>query len=182
MRGKVARAISRDDRAADRAVFKRARLLDPPANVRVRGDRPSLSFISSAIQSAWRALTAMLLGAGLAACATTGSPGSYMGIDLTSPAPASSVAAELKSLARRAQAGDKHAQLELGIRFEEGNGVERDLKRAKGLYRAAATDSGGTIWVYSPPVGNSPGRTIPINKGPKQLGLAKAKERLEGLE
>lgn len=87
----------------------------------------------------------------------------------------------LSTLARLASGGDKHAQLELGIRFEEGRGVERDLKKAKKLYGKAASGSGGQIWVYSPPVGNSPGRVIPLDTGPKQFGLAEAKRRLERL-
>ncbi len=83
---------------------------------------------------------------------------------------------ELGSLAQRASTGDKHAQLELGIRFEEGRGVERDLKKARKLYGKAASDSGGTIWVYSPPVGNSPGRVIPLNTDPKFNGLTEIKK------
>ncbi|HEY0029048.1 MAG TPA: hypothetical protein VGC35_14380 [Allosphingosinicella sp.] len=45
----------------------------------------------------------------------------------------------LEQLARRARAGDKQAQLELGVRYEEGTGVARDLKRARDLYFDAAT-------------------------------------------
>ncbi|WP_173205316.1 SEL1-like repeat protein [Sphingopyxis sp. BSNA05] len=89
----------------------------------------------------------------------------------------------LTALASEAQGGSKQAQLELGIRFEEGRGVERDIDKARKLYGSAASDSGGTIWVYSPPVGNgTSGRTIPVNTGPKRSGLAEAKRRLEGLE
>jgi hypothetical protein len=92
-------------------------------------------------------------------------------------------AGEMRTLARRAQAGDKHAQLELGIRYEEGRGVERDLGRARKFYRAAASDSGGTKWIYSPSVGNgSKGRVIPVHTGPAQAGLTEAKVRLERLE
>jgi len=124
-------------------------------------------------------LCALLPALALAGCAA---PSSYMGIDVG----ATSVAAErpdLQSLASRARAGDKQAQLELGIRFEEGRGVERDLKKARKLYAKAAASSGGRIWVYSPPVGNgTSGRVIPVNAGPRQHGLAEAKRRLEGLE
>jgi len=130
--------------------------------------------------------------AALSACAA---PTSYMGIDFAS-ASAGVEQAEIGSLARRAQAGDKQAQLELGIRFEErwraavrgtdgkpSRGVERDLNKARKLYAKAASNSGGTIWVYSPPVGNgTKGRTIPVNTGPKQVGLAEAKRRLERVE
>ena len=36
---------------------------------------------------------------------------------------------------------NKHAQLELGKRYEEGRGVAADLNKARKLYRAAARDS-----------------------------------------
>tara|TARA_R110002124_G_scaffold68699_5_gene185550 strand:+ start:1378 stop:2067 length:690 start_codon:yes stop_codon:yes gene_type:complete len=89
----------------------------------------------------------------------------------------------LTALASEAQRGSKEAQLELGIRFEEGKGVERDLGKARKLYAQAASDSGGTIWVYSPAVGNgTKGRTIPVNTGPKRSGLVEAKLRLEEVE
>ena len=39
----------------------------------------------------------------------------------------------VQALAARASAGDKQAQLDLGIRFEEGSGVARDLDTAKKL-------------------------------------------------
>ncbi|MEO1046352.1 MAG: hypothetical protein AAFX04_12995 [Pseudomonadota bacterium] len=89
----------------------------------------------------------------------------------------------LPDLARAAMGGDKWAQLELGIRFEEGIGVARDVKKARSLYAKAATDSGGTIWVYSPPVGNGTrGQVIPVDTGPKRYGLAAAKRRLKNLD
>lgn len=72
----------------------------------------------------------------LAACA----PSSYAGISFA----AGSAPAELQSLARRAEAGDKQAQLELGIAYEEGRGVAVDLGRARDLYFDAATDEGET--------------------------------------
>ncbi|HEX5537713.1 MAG TPA: hypothetical protein VFX27_11010, partial [Sphingobium sp.] len=85
---------------------------------------------------------ALVLGAILLAapaCATS----SYMGISMN-PGEASP---EVQALAQRAQRGDKQAQLDLGIRFEEGNGVPQDKARAVKLYRQATSDSGGTIWV-----------------------------------
>ncbi|MEP2734977.1 MAG: hypothetical protein ABJP34_01670 [Erythrobacter sp.] len=86
-------------------------------------------------------------------------------------------------LARMASDGMKNAQLELGIRFEEGIGVERDLGKAKTMYAKAASDSGGTMWIYQPPVGNgTTGQTVPINMGPKIYGLVEAKRRLEALD
>ena len=96
--------------------------------------------------------------------------------------PSSFEAMDLSSLAGLASTGSKHAQLELGIRFEEGIGMIPDLKKAHKLYGLAASNSGGTIWVYSPPVGNgTTGRVIPINTGPVRPGLPEAKRRLEEL-
>jgi hypothetical protein len=111
----------------------------------------------------------------ISSCATN----NYMGVPLT----AGAADPELQELASRAQAGDKHAQLELGIAFEEGRGVPRELKTAEKLYRLAARDSGGTMWVYSPPVGNgASGRVIPLRRGPRQAGLTEAQARLEALD
>tara|TARA_R110001606_G_scaffold12369_2_gene54056 strand:+ start:25266 stop:25559 length:294 start_codon:yes stop_codon:yes gene_type:complete len=75
------------------------------------------------------------------------------------------------ALASEAQRGSRKAQLELGIRFEEGRGVERDLNKARKVYAKAASHCGGTIWVYSPPVGNgTKGRAIAVNTGPEWFG------------
>jgi hypothetical protein len=111
----------------------------------------------------------------LAGCASS----SYMGIGFAPGA----AAQDLQGLAQRAQAGDKQAQLDLGIAYEEGLGVERNLHIAKSLYRKAASESGGTIWVYTPPVGNgTSGRVMPVNLGVKQGGLAEASRRLDALK
>lgn len=78
----------------------------------------------------------------LSACAS-----SYAGIPLA----AGTADPELQSLARRAQAGDAKAQLELGIRYEEGRGVPADRSRARRLYFAAASESSGKrISIYLP--------------------------------
>lgn len=82
----------------------------------------------------------------------------------------------------RAMSGDKHAQLALGKRYETGNGVPQNYRKAKYLYEQAASDSGGTMWVYSPPVGKEGnGRTIPIDMGPKVSGLPEARDWLAGM-
>ena len=122
-------------------------------------------------------LTALACAAfALAACAA---PSSYMGISLNSTA----TDAAIRQQALRAMSGDKQAQLDLGIRFEEGLGVRRDLRKAKKLYLKAASDSGGTIWVYSPPVGNgTSGRVIPLQSGIKVSGLAEANRRLRAIK
>lgn len=116
-------------------------------------------------------LLCLAVSAVLAGCARS----SYAGIPLAPGA----APPHLQQLAQAAMAGDKQAQLRLGIAYEEGQGVPLDLDRARHLYRLAATTSGGTIHVYSPPVGrNGRGQVIPVNTGPIQPGLAEAKLRL----
>lgn len=100
----------------------------------------------------------------------------YMGRSM----PPGEASPDVQALAHRAQAGDNRAQLDLGIRFEEGDGVPQHSGRATKLYRQAASDSGGTIWVYMPSPGNgAKGRAVPVDRGPKQLGLDDAKKRLQ---
>lgn len=82
----------------------------------------------------------LLLSLALGACS-----GRYMGLD------ASSLDRETALLAQRAQFGDKQAQFELGLRFATGTGVPRDCDKAVKLTRRAASPTGGTLWVYSPP-------------------------------
>lgn len=88
----------------------------------------------------------------------------------------------LQNLAKRAQAGEKEAQLELGIRYEEGRGVPIDIDRARKLYSLAASASDGVKWIYSAPVrdGQS-GRMIPVSSGRPQAGLEEARVRLSRL-
>lgn len=120
-----------------------------------------------------------LLGAAL--CLSTAScvADRYAGIDLRPGA----APAEVQELAFRGQSGDKQAQLDLGILFEEGRGVARDFKQARSLYQKAAADSGGTLWIYTPPVGNgTSGQVISVNRGHKQKGLAEARRRLKAVE
>lgn len=91
-------------------------------------------------------------------------------------------AIDLPALASMARAGDKSAQFELGIRFEQGFGLEQDLGKACRLFARAATQSGGTLWIYVPPVGNgTSGRVMPVDQGPIVPGLAAAAARLETL-
>lgn len=86
-------------------------------------------------------------------------------------------------LACQASAGNKVAQLELGIRYENGIGVSRDFAKAERLYaRAARSDRSGR-YVYSPPVGNEKyGRVIPIGQSTNSPGLPEARERLLRLQ
>lgn len=105
-------------------------------------------------------LAELVCGLLLAGCTSSKS---YMGIDLAAK-PVSAPQLSIQTLAILSRAGDKQAQLELGIRFEAAcarspSAIEEllqtnlpcDLKRAEKLYRQATTNSGGTIWVYSPP-------------------------------
>ncbi len=86
------------------------------------------------------------------------------------------------SQGRGGRLGRGHDQLELGLRFEEGVGVGVNLAKARALYRAAASNSGGTAWIYSPPAGNGDhGRVLPIKTGSRRPGLAEAKARLKAL-
>ncbi len=104
---------------------------------------------------------------------TTGCASSYLGVADNSLPP------ELRGLYIRASTGDKAAQYDLALAYSEGRSVVRDCKRAEKLMRASASSSGGTIWVYSPPVTKgASGRVIPVDNGPKIQGLARAKAAL----
>jgi TPR repeat protein len=129
------------------------------------------------LQNIGRRAVAALAACALAACATGSS---YMGIPLDSTVAPDSDAA-VRNLAARAQAGDKHAQLELGIAFEEGRGVPRDLDKAEKLYRLAAADSGGTRQVYVPPAGQVRGSILTVKDGAPSPGLPEARDRLSAL-
>jgi hypothetical protein len=125
----------------------------------------------------WRAssvrIATIMAALTVSACAV---PSHYAGIDLT---PQSSTAPEVQALAQRARSGDKQSQLDLGIRYEEGRGVPTDPKRARKLYQAAATTTGGTIFVYVPATRKGGrGYTMPVNMVP---GLAAARVRLATL-
>jgi hypothetical protein len=120
----------------------------------------------------WRSPT-ILAALALAAC--TGDR--YAGIDLQG----GNGNLELQSLARAARTGDKQAQLQLGDRFAQGNGVPRNLACARSLYEDASNSTGGTSWIYSPPVGKEGrGRVIPVTT-PFSPGLSEAVERLKRL-
>jgi hypothetical protein len=111
----------------------------------------------------------------LASCAA---PTSYMGISLKPGA----APLGLQALAGRAQAGDKRAQLDLGIAFEEGILVLQDFVKAKLLYKLAATDDGGPMWVYVPPVNGSRGRVLAVGNRPVNQGIVEARKRLSTLK
>ncbi|WP_157223866.1 SEL1-like repeat protein [Caulobacter sp. AP07] len=112
----------------------------------------------------------------MTACA---SPMTSFGIDLR-PGAATS---ELQSLAERSRAGDKQAQLALGIRLEHGDGVARDVPQAIKLYRRAATKTGGKSIIYAP-ASRTGGRgaSVLLDQGPESPGLPEAARRLEQLK
>lgn len=93
------------------------------------------------------ALCALLLSG----CAAS----SYQGIPLRAGAADS----ELQALAARAMSGEKRAQLELGVRFEEGRGVPVDLDRARTLYLSAADNAPLATTAYVPGAGGGAGST-----------------------
>lgn len=127
-----------------------------------------------------RRLSLRLAAAGAALAALGGcntAPDRYQGISLTADNPDEA----LRGLARRAAAGDKRAQLALGIRFETGDGVPVDLRRAERLYRLAAATSGDVRDVYFPSVFmKTPGKLLRRREAPR-FGLPEAQVRLEAL-
>lgn len=111
----------------------------------------------------------------LCGCATN----SYMGVQL---APGAAEPA-LQTLAKRARSGDKEAQLDLGIRFEEGIDLRRDLVAAGRLYRSAAMLTKHLAFIYVPPAGaGGSGAVVPISIGRAEPGLPIAAERLAVLK
>jgi TPR repeat protein len=70
-----------------------------------------------------------------------------------------------------AKRGDKAMILELGKRFETGDGVTANAKRAETLYMMAATSTGGPIWLYTPGFQGAPGRVMSIDRWPVIQGL-----------
>ena len=127
-------------------------------------------------------IRATALAALLAACLVTAAcaaPTSYMGIALAPGAAHPAV----QTLARSALTGDKHAQLALGIRYEQGDGVAADPERARKLYRAAATQTGGTIYVYVPSSWKGGDGTVYVgSRAQAQGALVQAACRLVRLE
>lgn len=84
----------------------------------------------------------------------------------------------LQDLVRRVRRDDKHAQLELGIIYEEGRRVPQNLKLAEKLYAFAASSSRMLVTNFTPTYG-PPAPTI--TGGHKVRGLPEAKIRYEAL-
>ena len=116
-------------------------------------------------------LTALLAAALLmGGCASQ----QYMGVSLK-PGGADPA---VQALAVKAQGGDKQAQYELGRWFEDSTDAD-GLKKAKRLYRQAASDSGGSRLLLVP---SSSGLTTSVvGMGPKIGGNAAAQTRLQKL-
>ncbi|MEN7536461.1 SEL1-like repeat protein [Aurantiacibacter flavus] len=81
-----------------------------------------------------------------------------------------------------AKRGDKIAQYELGRRYEEGDGVDRDLERALRWYTRAAKSTASETSVYSGPVGSERhGRAIGIRNPNYRVGLPAAAFRADAV-
>ena len=120
----------------------------------------------------------MAVGAALLLLCACAPATSYQGISLLPGAADPAI----QALASRAASGSKWAQLELGIRFEEGRGVPMDWRRDERLYAMAAADSGGTTMIYVPPVRRGgTGQVMPMSTGPFVPGLTEARVRLRAL-
>ena len=99
-------------------------------------------------------------------------------INKTDLAPHVGASLEVMDRDARAMRGARPFQF---ARVRDGVGVPEDVDRACQLYQAAATTTGGTTYIYSPPVGKGgSGRVIPITT-PVIPGLPVARERLETL-
>ena len=120
---------------------------------------------------------ALISAAAVTGCAAQ--PERFAGISFDS----ASHPPEVRALAERAAEGDKMAQLELGIRYEEGRGVAADRRRAQRLYQMAATHSGGgrQYEFFRPMRPGGRWHVIPIEGGPFVPGLPEARARLEAL-
>ena len=120
-----------------------------------------------------RGLRLVALALVLAGC---GMPTHYAGIPLAR----GKADPDLQLLAWRGLADDNAAQLELGIRFEEGNGVPVDLARARNLYRLAGNASGGSVNVCTP-AGRDGVNCALVDLGPPPPGLPEARRRYRAL-
>lgn len=122
-----------------------------------------------------------LLALGASACGAAPLWAAQASATPTSPAAATPApAAQMEELTRRARAGDKRAQFELGERHERGDGVSRDRQRAIALYRAAAQDSGGTRMMFVPQPNGSVS-AVPVASGTFVPELPQARQALQRL-
>ncbi len=87
---------------------------------------------------------------------------------------------KIQSLASRAKSGDRQAQLELGVYFEWGYRVPRNINIARQLYKSAATEKRVKQTIFIPDGDIIKSETI--DTGKISQGLAEAKTRLEALD
>ncbi len=97
----------------------------------------------------------------------------YAGVELR----AGGAPIEVQMLARKAREGDKRAQFALGERYERGDGVPRDQRRAATLYRAAASESGGTRMMFVPQRSGAVS-AVPVTTGVAVPGLPEARVKI----
>jgi hypothetical protein len=132
-----------------------------------RGERRPMKVLGAAVAG-------LLLCVSLSCCVARSLIGADLHLDTAAP--------ELQGLVRLARAGDKPAQFELAQRYEEGRDVPVNLPAARVLYEAAAASSGGPVPVWTPRVGDVPGRVVFLETGIKTPGLPAAQQRLQALE
>jgi len=83
--------------------------------------------------------------------------------------------ASVKALQCVAAAGDPRASLELGERYERGDGVAMDLSKAERLYLLAAKGNSGMSSLYVPSSTDGRyGTVITTRTGPERTGLPEA--------
>ena len=90
---------------------------------------------------------------------------------------ANSASSKLRTLKRQAALGGKQAQLELGSRYERGDGVPRDLSRAARLFAAAGTNTSGSRMMFVPQRNGSVS-AVPAAEGLAIPALPAAREQL----
>lgn len=99
----------------------------------------------------------------------------YMGVSLK-PGGADPA---VQALAARASIGDKQAQFQLGLAFENGLGLERNCRKAKALFRESGRDKTKSMYLYSPSIGGgTSSRVIAIDYGRASEGLPEARVKL----
>ncbi|MEH6661716.1 MAG: hypothetical protein V7679_08720 [Parasphingorhabdus sp.] len=125
----------------------------------------------------FRVLTPIALLTGLlAGCAA---PTSYMGIDLSTPVdPRRIIEYDIQRQAQRAKSGNKWSQFVLGLHFEEGVGVEKNIATALKLYAAAGSGGSGKLTIFIPQDGIVQAQTVNTGKPTKGLRLAEYKYAL----
>ena len=109
---------------------------------------------------------------------TSCTPKRYMGISLEEGA----APAAIQALGQRARGGNKEAQLELGVLFEDGIGLEQNLTRAKYLYRRASKDTKHSVWVYMPAAGYKGRGGVVKSRFVVQRRVSEAEYRLRNID